>query len=82
MRLVPQLRAARERSGESLRSVAERTGIFRGHLSEIERGIRLPSDDEADTLARLYGFSVDEFYADPPRAIRVGIVPDEERRST
>jgi transcriptional regulator with XRE-family HTH domain len=79
MRLVCSLRGARERSGESLRSVAERSGIFRGHLSEIERGIRLPTDEEAVVLARIYGLAVDNFYADAPVAIRVGIVPDDEQ---
>lgn len=79
MRLVCRLRAARESSGESLRSVADRSGVFRGHLSEIERGIRLPTDAEAETLARVYGLAIEEFYAAPPHALQVGLVPDKEQ---
>ena len=45
------LRAIRERSGLSIRALAEQAGIQQPHLSNIEAGRRRPSPEVAKALA-------------------------------
>lgn len=49
-RRTPPLRGAREARGMGLRELERRTGIDRGHLSKIERGLVVPS---VPTLRRI-----------------------------
>ena len=54
-----RLREARDYAGLSQDFVAERTGLRRSALSDIERGKRRCSGPELAALARLYGRSTD-----------------------
>jgi transcriptional regulator with XRE-family HTH domain len=38
-----RLREVREKRGESLRSLAERAGMSYAYISDMERGVRVPS---------------------------------------
>lgn len=53
--LPPTLRDLRNESGLSLTEAAERMGINKARLSELERGWRGPSYDELHAAGRLYG---------------------------
>ena len=59
-RLQPQgeyltLRQVRQKMGYSLRQVETETGIARGTLSKVERGVELPKGHVFLALADLYG---------------------------
>ncbi len=52
------IRTYRERSGESVTSLATRVGIGKSHLSQIEKGkITLPGADARRRLAKILGIS-------------------------
>ncbi|WP_328842855.1 helix-turn-helix domain-containing protein [Streptomyces sp. NBC_00258] len=53
-RLGQRLKATREYLGLSQQQVAERTGIVRSAVSDIERGVRRVEVMELQKLARLY----------------------------
>ncbi|WP_221361496.1 helix-turn-helix domain-containing protein [Streptomyces beigongshangae] len=53
-RLGQRLKATREYLGLSQQQVAERTGIVRSAVSDIERGVRKVEVMELQKLARLY----------------------------
>ena len=46
------IRAQRQRSQLPMRTLAERVGISNPYLSQIERGLRAPSDQVLDSIAR------------------------------
>ncbi|HVM69554.1 MAG TPA: helix-turn-helix transcriptional regulator [Gaiellaceae bacterium] len=46
----------------SLRDMEERTGISRGTLSQLERGILLPLDRQIDALEHGYGAPIVAWY--------------------
>ncbi|MGC5007726.1 helix-turn-helix domain-containing protein [Streptomyces sp. DT203] len=54
LRLGQRLKATREYLGLSQQQVAERTGILRSAVSDIERGVRKVEVMELQKLARLY----------------------------
>lgn len=54
VRLGQRLKATREYLGLSQQQVAERTGIVRSAVSDIERGVRKVEVMELQKLARLY----------------------------
>lgn len=54
-----RLRTARERAGLSLGQVFQYEGIQKGHLSEMERGIKEPTGETVRRLARRYRTSAD-----------------------
>src|SRR3978361_384945 len=64
---------AQRRAAElSLRQLAEQTGISNPYLSQIERGLRRPSAEVLQQLAKALRVSAEQLY------IRAGIVaPDE-----
>jgi transcriptional regulator with XRE-family HTH domain len=53
------IRTAREAIGMTLPTLAEMTGINKGHLSEIERGIRIPDNDQVSAIAEAIGSPVE-----------------------
>ncbi|MCX5450240.1 helix-turn-helix domain-containing protein [Streptomyces nigrescens] len=56
-----RLKETREYLGLSQQQVAERTGIVRSAISDIERGVRRVEVMELQKLARLYRLSVSYF---------------------
>jgi transcriptional regulator with XRE-family HTH domain len=65
------LREQRESSQVSLRQLAEQAGVSNPYLSQIERGLRRPSAEVLQQLAKALRISAEQLY------IRAGIVsPD------
>jgi transcriptional regulator with XRE-family HTH domain len=65
------LREQRESSRLSLRQLAEQAGVSNPYLSQIERGLRRPSAEVLQQLAKALRISAEQLY------IRAGIVsPD------
>ena len=52
--LPPTLRDVRHNRGLTVTQAAERTGLHKARISELERGERLPKSSELDALARAY----------------------------
>jgi transcriptional regulator with XRE-family HTH domain len=66
------LREQRETSRLSLRQLAEQAGVSNPYLSQIERGLRRPSAEVLQQLAKALRISAEQLYQ------RAGIVsPDE-----
>lgn len=74
--LAKALRAARAASGLSVRALAARAGLSRGHVSDLQRGRRQPS---AAALARLAA-ALPESEALREAAATAGVVDDETLR--
>ena len=69
--------AAQRRTAElSLRQLAEQTGISNPYLSQIERGLRKPSAEVLQQLAKALRVSAESLY------VRAGILDPEDHRST
>jgi len=64
------IRQQRELAEYSMRQFAERAGISNPYLSQIERGLRAPSEQVLESIARTLKVSSDALYAeagiDPP----------------
>ena len=58
------LKAARFFKGFNQWDIAVRTGISQSSLSLIERGYKVPSDDEKKKLSRVLGRKVEEIFPD------------------
>ncbi|HEU4514412.1 MAG TPA: helix-turn-helix transcriptional regulator [Nocardioidaceae bacterium] len=71
------LREQRESAGLSLRKLAEQTGVSNPYLSQIERGLRRPSAEVLQQLAKALRISAETLY------VRAGILDpnDAEVRS-
>lgn len=54
---LPELRGDR-----SISEMARISGVRRPYLSQIEAGIRLPSDDEVEAIAKAYGADLAAMY--------------------
>ena len=66
------LREQRESSRLSLRQLAEQAGVSNPYLSQIERGLRRPSAEVLQQLAKALRISAEQLY------LRAGIVsPDD-----
>jgi len=65
-RLAARLRETREYLGLSQQFVAEKTGIPRSAISDIERGERRVESLELKRFAHLYGVTVSYFLEDEP----------------
>ena len=63
------IRRQREAHEVSMRQFAEMAGISNPYLSQIERGLREPSQRVVDAIARSFEMSADALYAE------AGIVP-------
>lgn len=53
--LPPTLREVRHARGLTVTQAAERSGLHKGRISELERGERSPRQDELDAVSALYG---------------------------
>ena len=60
-----RLRRQRKDLGLTLRDVAERAGLSVGFISQIERGIAMPSLSSLVSVARVLGVSVSDFLEPP-----------------
>lgn len=67
-RLGQRLKSTREYLNLSQQQVAERTGILRSAVSDIERGVRKVDIMELKKLAKLYRLSVSYFLDDDEAA--------------
>lgn len=54
-RIKTNLRALRKDQDMKIRHAEHETGINRGLLSQIERGILMPNDEQHEQLVRVYG---------------------------
>lgn len=70
----PYLREQRLRAELSLRQLADLAGVSNPYLSQVERGLRKPSADVLQQLARALHISSEALY------VRAGIL-DQERRT-
>lgn len=70
------IRRHRERRRLTLRTFAELTGISNPYLSQIERGLRAPSDRVVAAIARSLEMKADDLYE------LAGIVPNDEELSS
>ena len=66
--LARKLRVLRAERGWTLREAAERTGVDKGTLSMLERGIRHPHDITLARLATGYGVPAEELIEEPALA--------------
>ena len=70
------LREQRTGAKLSLRQLAEQTGVSNPYLSQIERGLRKPSADVLQQIAKALRISAEQLY------VRAGLLsPDEETGS-
>jgi transcriptional regulator with XRE-family HTH domain len=58
-----EIRRQREADRVSMRRFAEMSGISNPYLSQIERGLRAPSQRVLDAIARALEMAVDDLYA-------------------
>ena len=66
------LREQRQASRLSLRQLAEQAGVSNPYLSQIERGLRRPSAEVLQQIAKALRISAEQLY------LRAGIVSPEE----
>ena len=66
------LREQRHAAQLSLRQLAEQTGVSNPYLSQIERGLRKPSADVLQQIAKALRISAEQLY------IRAGILSPED----
>ena len=69
------IRRQRELSDLSMRHLARTVGISNPYLSQIERGLRAPSERVLDAIAGALELSTEALYAE------AGSTPDEERQT-
>ena len=68
------IRAQREAAQVSLRQLADRAGVSNPYLSQIERGLRKPSADVLNQIAKALRVSAEVLY------VRAGILEPGEHR--
>lgn len=74
------IRQRRELAALSMRQLAEHAGIPNPYLSQIERGVRAPSEEVLDAIARTLKVSPDALY-EHARATRPGAESQGQRRT-
>jgi transcriptional regulator with XRE-family HTH domain len=70
------IREQRQRAKVSLRQLAEATGVSNPYLSQIERGLRKPSAEVLQQLAKALRVSAETLY------VRAGILDPDDHRTT
>ena len=70
--LGARLRAARERSGMSVRGLARKVGVSPSLVSQIERGHVMPSVGTLYAITNELGLLLDHLFRDADRAPRIG----------
>jgi transcriptional regulator with XRE-family HTH domain len=71
----PRIREFRKQRGLTLRSLAARSGLSIGFLSQVERGISSIGLTALGSVASALGHSVSEFFDDTPAATDPVVVP-------
>ena len=66
------IRNQREAASMSVRRLAEAANVSNPYLSQIERGLRRPSAEKLQQIAKALKISVETLY------VRAGILPDDE----
>lgn len=69
------IRSQRERAKMSVRRLAELADVSNPYLSQIERGLRKPSAEILQQVAKALRISVETLY------VRAGMLPDTDRAS-
>ena len=67
------IKALRDTQGISIRALSKLTGINKGKLSYIERGIHHPDNSEVELITEALGAPIEMWVAVPPRS-------DQQRR--
>ena len=70
------IRSQRELAKMSVRRLAELADVSNPYLSQIERGLRRPSAEILQQVAKALRISVETLY------VRAGILPDDAHRSS
>ena len=70
------IRLQRENAQQSIRDLARAAGVSNPYLSQIERGIRKPSADILQQIARALEISAESLY------VRAGILEGTEQRTS
>ena len=70
------IRQQRENAQQSIRDLARAAGVSNPYLSQIERGIRKPSADILQQIARALEISAESLY------VRAGILDGTEQRTS
>ena len=70
------IRRQREQAELSIRRLAELAEVSNPYLSQIERGLRKPSADVLQQVAKALKISVETLY------VKAGILPDDGERTT
>jgi transcriptional regulator with XRE-family HTH domain len=67
------------RGNRTVTEMARLAGVPRPYLTEIERGIRLPSDEQIEGIAVAYGVELGQMYEfTPPQYVLVDVDPKDE----
>jgi transcriptional regulator with XRE-family HTH domain len=65
------------RGERTIAGMARLSGVRRPYLSQIEAGLRMPSDEEVVAIAEAYGAELDEMYDwRPPQLLAVELDPE------
>ncbi len=67
------IRSQRENAQVSVRQLAERSGVSNPYLSQVERGLRKPSADVLNQIAKALRVSAEELY------VRAGILEPSDK---
>lgn len=70
------IRSQRERAKMSVRRLAELADVSNPYLSQIERGLRRPSAEILQQVAKALRISVETLY------VRAGMLPETDRTTT
>ena len=65
MKIPTNLDLLRQRKGVSQREVSRQTGIHHQHISEMEKGIRIPTLEQVELLCKYFNTSFDFLYPNP-----------------
>jgi len=76
--LGPRIRTIRRARGQTLRQLAQRSGVTESFLSQVEREVASPSIATVQRVARALGLTIAELFAEEAAAGRV--VRREDRR--
>lgn len=75
MNIGARIREIRKANGQKLINIAESAGLSQPFISEIERGIKVPSIEALQAICNALGVSLSEFFAED----KVEIEPELRR---
>jgi transcriptional regulator with XRE-family HTH domain len=59
-----KIREIRKANGQKLLNISEATGLSQPFISEIERGVKVPSIDTLEKICSALGITLSEFFSD------------------